>query len=264
MAEIDEIEKLPEMKGINIYEMHNQATGIISSLLDLLNAGLLGGLFSIIVLYLFLRQVSTTLIVAMAVPFSLIVTLSFLYFMDLSLNILSMMGLMLAIGMLVDNAVVVTENIHRNQNMTGDKKGATVLGVKQVAMAVTAGTFTSIIVFLPNIVSETSMIAIQMYHVAIAIIIALLASLFISLTIIPLLTSHIKPPKQPVKTRFIDNMVNWYGDMLQWLMNRRYLSVGLILGSFLSVAIPLNVVQVDMFPPQASRELYLQYNLNDS
>lgn len=264
MTEIDQINELPEMRGINIYEMHNQATGIISSLLDLLNAGLLGGLFSIIVLYLFLRQVSTTLIVALAVPFSLIVTLGFLYFLDLSLNILSMMGLMLAIGMLVDNAVVVTENIHRNQNMISDKKKATVLGVKQVAMAVTAGTFTSIIVFLPNIVSETSMIAIQMYHVAISIIIALMASLFISLTIIPLLTSNIKPPKQPVKTRFIDKVVVWYGGMLKWLMHRRYISAGLILGTFISVAIPMNVVPVDMFPPQASRELYLQYNLNDS
>lgn len=264
MTEIDEINHLPEMRGINIYEMHNQASGIISSLLDLLNAGLLGGLFSILVLYLFLRQVSTTLIVALAVPFSLIVTLGFLYFMDLSLNILSMMGLMLAIGMLVDNAVVVTENIHRNQNLMSDRKKATILGVRQVALAVTAGTFTSIIVFLPNIVSETSMIAIQMYHVAISIIIALLASLFISLTIIPLLTSHIKPPEQATKPRFIDRMINWYGSMLQWLMHRRYLSVAMILGTLLSVAIPLNIVKVDMFPPQAARELYLQYNLNDS
>ncbi|MDR8391802.1 efflux RND transporter permease subunit [Aliifodinibius sp. S!AR15-10] len=264
MAEIDQINQLPKMRGINIYEMHNQASGIISSLLDLLNAGLLGGLFSIMVLYLFLRQISTTLIVALAVPFSLIVTLGLLYFLDLSLNILSMMGLMLAIGMLVDNAVVVTENIHRNQNLMPDRGKATVLGVKQVALAVTAGTFTSIIVFLPNIVSETSMIAIQMYHVAISIIIALLASLFISLTIIPLLTSHIKPPERSKKSRFIDQMISWYGGMLHWLMNRRYLSVAMILGTLVSVAIPLNIVKVDMFPPQASRELYLQYNLNDS
>ncbi|MDX1618419.1 MAG: efflux RND transporter permease subunit [Balneolaceae bacterium] len=267
MAEIDLVRDLPEMRGINIYEMHSQASGIISSLVELFNAGMLGGLFSIFILYLFLRRISTTLIVALAVPFSLIVTLGFLYFMDLSLNILSMMGLMLAIGMLVDNAVVVTENIHRNQNMLpGDKRKATVNGVKQVAMAVTAGTFTSIIVFLPNIVSETSMIATQMYHVAISIIIALLASLFISLTIIPLLTTHIKPPgkEKKDKKRFIDRIIVRYGNMLSWLMKRRYISVAIILGSFLSVAVPMNLVNIDMFPREASRELYLQYNLNDS
>lgn len=264
MAEIAEINRLPEMKGINIFEMHNQATGIISSLVELLNAGLLGALFSVMVLYLFLRRVSTTLIVALAVPFSLIVTLGFLYFLDLSLNILSMMGLMLAIGMLVDNAVVVTENIHRNQHLLNNHKSATIMGVKQVALAVTAGTLTTIIVFLPNIVSELSMIAVQMYHVAITIIIALLASLFISLTVIPLLTSRLQPPKQNDKKRFIDRIITWYGNFLDWLLKRRYTSVAVICGTFLSVAIPMNVVNVDMFPQEASRELYLHYNLNDN
>lgn len=264
MEEINAIKKRPEMRGINIYEMNSQASGIISSLMELFKAGMLGGFLSIIILYLFLRQVSTTLIVALAVPFSLIVTLGLLYFLGLSLNILSMMGLMLAIGMLVDNAVVVTENIHRNQHMINDRPTATIRGVKQVALAVTAGTFTTIIVFLPNIISEMSMIATQMYHVAMSIIISLLASLFISLTIIPLLTTYVKLPKEKDKKDFIDRAIGWYENLLDWLMKRRYISVALILGTFLSIAIPINMVQVDMFPPEASRELYLQYNLNDS
>lgn len=264
MDEIEAINKLPEMRGVNIYEMHNQATGIISSLVELLNAGLLGGIFSILILYFFLRQISTTLIVALAVPFSLIVTLGFLYFLDLSLNILSMMGLMLAIGMLVDNAVVVTENIHRNQYMMKDPKAATIKGVKQVAMAVTAGTLTTVIVFLPNIISETSMIAVQMYHVAISIIIALVASLFISLTIIPMLTSHIKPPQKTEKKVFIEKLESWYESTLKWLMGHRYTSVFLILGTLLSAAVPLGFVNVDMFPNESSRELYLHYNLHDT
>jgi len=264
IAEIDEVNKLPEMRGINIFEMHNQATGIISSLTELFKAGLLGALFSIIILYLFLRRISTTLIVAMAVPFSLIVTLGLLYFMELSLNILSMMGLMLAVGMLVDNAVVVTENIHRNQNMLDDKIEATKRGVKQVGMAVTAGTLTTIIVFLPNIISEDSMIAIQLYHVAITIILALAASLLISLTVIPLLTSKIAPPEKKEQTDWVDSLQNWYGGMLSWLLKRRYLSVALILGTLLSVAIPMNAVNVEMFGGSESRELRLHYNLNDT
>ncbi|MDZ7714675.1 MAG: efflux RND transporter permease subunit [Balneolaceae bacterium] len=264
MAEIEVVNKLPEMRGINIFEMNNQASGIISSLTELFNAGLIGALFSVLILYFFLRQFSTTLIVALAVPFSLIVTLGFLYFFGLSLNILSMMGLMLAIGMLVDNAVVVTENIHRNQHMMEDQREATIKGVQQVGMAVTAGTLTTIIVFLPNIISELSMIAVQMYHVAITIIISLVASLFISLTVIPLLTSHIKPPKKSDKKRFIDKLEDWYEGMLQWLLKRRYASVGLVMGTLLSVVIPMGIVNVDMFPSNSTRELFLHYNLNSN
>ncbi|NGP86837.1 efflux RND transporter permease subunit [Fodinibius halophilus] len=264
LSEIDEINKLPEMRGIKIYEMNNQAAGIISSLSELLKAGLLGAFFSIIILYLFLRRLSTTLIVAMAVPFSLIVTLGLLYFMDLSLNILSMMGLMLAVGMLVDNAVVVTENIHRNQNLINDKVEATKRGVKQVAMAVTAGTLTTIIVFLPNIISEDSMIAIQLYHVAITIILALCASLLISLTIIPLLTSKVKAPeKSEEKNRIIDKLEEKYSQGLAWLLKRRYTSSLLIFGTLFSVIVPMSMTNIDMFPSSKSRELYLHYQLND-
>lgn len=262
MAEIEAINQLPEMRGINIFEMHNQASGIISSLVELLNAGMIGGLFSIMVLYFFLRQFSTTLIVALAVPFSLIVTLGFLYFLDLSLNILSMMGLMLAIGMLVDNAVVITENIHRNQHRIPDRKKATLSGVKQVGMAVTAGTLTTIIVFLPNIISEESMIATQMYHVAITIIISLVASLFISLTVIPLLTSRVPPPKPSSKKQITDRLEVKYEQLLNWLLYHRYTASVLVFGTFLSVIIPINNVEIDMFPQESSRELYLHYNLN--
>lgn len=264
LAEIEMVNSLPEMRGINIFEMHNQATGIISSLTELFKAGLLGALFSIIILYLFLRRISTTMIVALAVPFSLVVTLGLLYFMDLSLNILSMMGLMLAVGMLVDNAVVVTENIHRNQHLIDDVKEATKRGVKQVAMAVTAGTLTTIIVFLPNIISEDSMIAIQLYHVAITIILALCASLLISLTVIPLLTSRVKPPEQTEKKDMIARLESVYSGALSWLLKRRYTSVFLILGTLFSVMVPMNMTNIDMFPSSESRELYLHYNVNDN
>ncbi|MEX1121891.1 MAG: efflux RND transporter permease subunit, partial [Balneolales bacterium] len=264
MNEINEVNNLPEMQGIHIYEMHNQGEGIISSLVDLLSAGVIGAFLSILVLYLFLRQFTTTLIVALAVPFSLIVTLGMLHFLGLSLNILSMMGLMLAVGMLVDNAVVVTENIHSNQQNNPDPKQATLMGVKQVAMAVTAGTLTTIIVFLPNIVSEQSMIAVQLYHVAITIIIALTASLLISLTIIPLLTTRIKAPKKAVKKDWIDKVINRYGRLLNWLMHHKWASGGIIVFTLLSVAIPIKFVEFEMFPRDDQRELMLFFNLNDS
>jgi HAE1 family hydrophobic/amphiphilic exporter-1 len=263
LAEIDEIGKRPEMQGIEIYQMFNQADGILSSLRELFNAGMIGALFSLLVLYIFLRHAGTTMIVATAVPFSIIVTLGFFFFLDISLNILSMTGLMLAIGMLVDNAVVVTENIHRYQRMLKDPKKAAALGTKQVAIAVTAGTLTSIIVFLPNVVNE-SFVSQHMYYIGMAIIISLLASLLISLTVIPLLTSKIKPPKENAKETYIDKMSVKYSALLAWLLERRKLSVLLITLLFFSGVIPLSMMSVDMFPRVEERKLELQYNLNSA
>ena len=100
--EIHNVALLPEMAGIRIFYLDNMADGIVGSLNELLKSGVLGGLLAMVVLFFFLRRLGTTLIVALAVPFSLLVTMACMYFMGVSLNILSMMGLMLAVGMLVD------------------------------------------------------------------------------------------------------------------------------------------------------------------
>ena len=263
LTEIDEIKKLPEMQGIEIYEMFNQSDGILSSLRELFNAGMIGALFSVFMLYVFLRHFGTTMLVATAVPFSLIVTLGFFFFIDISLNILSMMGLMLAIGMLVDNAVVVTENIHRYQRKGNAPEKAAVLGAKEVSIAVTAGTLTSIIVFLPNVVNE-SFISQHMFYVGMAIIISLLASLLISLTVIPLLASKIKPPKESPKRTSIDKLSDQYAKFLRWFLARRKTSVLFIMILFISGGIPLSFMNVDMFQRVEERRLSLQYNLNTS
>ena len=263
LEEIDRINELPEMQGIQIYEMFNQADGIMLSLKELLNSGVIGAGLSIFMLFFFLRQFTTTMIVATAVPFSLIVTLGFFYFLDISINILSMTGLILAIGMLVDNAVVVTENIHRHQRMGYANKVAAVLGARRVGITVTAGTLTSVVVFLPNIVNE-SFVAPYMYYIGMPIIISLIASLLISLTVIPLLTSKIPAPKK-IKETVIDTFANKYAQFLGWFIDRRSLSTISILLLLLSGALPIVLgMNVDMFPRVEERELELRYNLNSS
>jgi HAE1 family hydrophobic/amphiphilic exporter-1 len=166
IAEVEKIGKLPQMQGINIFSLDNQGDSVRESLGDLLSAGALGGLLAIFVLYLFLRQVTTTLIVTASVPFSLMITLGALYFAGLTLNILSMMGLMLAVGMLVDNAVVVTESIFRHREENPDEPiTATINGVREVGLAVIAGTATTIIVFAPMIFGARTDITIFLTHV---------------------------------------------------------------------------------------------------
>ncbi len=262
LEEIEEINKLPEMQGINIYEMNNQADGILQSLRELLNSGILGAGLSVVMLFFFLRQFGTTMIVATAVPFSLIVTLGFFFFLDISLNILSMMGLMLAVGMLVDNAVVVTENIHRHQRKGKNAAKAAIFGAREVGIAVTAGTLTSVVVFLPNIVNE-SFVKPYMYYIGMPIIISLIASLLISLTVIPLLTSKLKAPEEQKKT-IIDKFSVKYAAFLGWFVDRRWVSSISILLLLFSIAIPASFMNTDMFPRVEQRELGLRYNLNSS
>ena len=136
--------------------------------------------------------------VALAIPASLLAAATILYFTGNSLNILSMMGLMLAVGLVVDNAVVVTESIFRHR--TEDKERplhATIKGVREVGLAVIAGTATTIIVFAPIIVGTKTDIMVFLTHVAITIIVALLASLLIAQTLVPMLAARVAVPPPP-------------------------------------------------------------------
>lgn len=262
---VEELKQDPEMEGVNLYYMDNAADGIVSSLNDLLTSGLIGAVFALLVLFLFLRRISTTLIVTLAVPISIVITLGGLYFLGLSLNILSMMGLMLAIGMLVDNAVVVTESIHRHQLENPDEPvQSTIKGVKEVAMAVTAGTLTTGIVFLPFIISPADEVTLFLKHVSLAICIALAISLVISQTIVPLLMSKIKIGHRETKTTFIDKIIARYDRVLAWLIDHRIASVCLMVGTLGSIALPANFVNQDFFPDNegSERKIYLHYHIS--
>lgn len=253
----------PDMAGVNIYYMGNAAEGIVQSLRDLLESGAWGGLFALLVLFFFLRRLSTTLVVTLAVPISILCTVGALYFLGFTLNILSMMGLMLAIGMLVDNAVVVTENIHRHQRLDPDNpKEATLRGVREVSLAVTAGTLTTAIVFLPMIVSQADEVTLFLKHVAVAIIVSLCVSLLISLTVVPLLASRLKPPPNTGASGSIEWATERYARLLSGMLKRPRVATAVVLGTLLSVAIPASLVNMDFFPNEdGEREIFIVYNI---
>jgi len=264
IAEVEEVGKLPQMSGINIFPLDNAGDSVRKSLNDLLSAGLLGGLLAIVVLYLFLRQISTTLIVISSVPFSLLITLGALYFAGLSLNILSMMGLMLAIGMLVDNAVVVTESIFRHREMQKDKPfQATLKGVREVGLAVIAGTTTTIIVFAPMIVGTKNDIMVFLTHVAVTIIVALLASLLIAQTLVPMLAARIRLPAKPKDGALMPRLTRRYTASLRWIIDRPWWTgLGIVLTCVIGVLpLMLDLVKFDMFPQDSGRRLYMPYHV---
>lgn len=230
---IDAANENPAFNGINLLVFDDEGDAVTTSLGDLLDAGLLGALLSIMVLYAFLRRFTSTLIVVLSVPLSICITLGVMYFLGYSLNILSLMGLMLAVGMLVDNAVVVTESIEQEKAKIKDMTQATKIGVAKVSLAIIAGTSTTAIVFLPVIIGEKMVLTVFLEHVAIAICISLFASLLISQTLIPLLASKIKH-----KPRAIDNkpskLKNVYERTLKWTLKHQYICafIGfLIMGS---------------------------------
>ena len=264
MAVIDEQRKLPQLQGIDVIVMQNQSEAIHSSLGDLRNAGLVGAGLALVVLFLFLRHWPTTLIVALAVPFSLLITVAAMYFLGFSLNILTMMGMLLAVGLLVDNAVVVTESIFRHRQMAGAEAIASTLsGVSEVGLAVLAGTLSTVIVFLPIIFGEESEISIFMVHVAVPIVVAMLASLLVAQTIIPTLTARFPPPPAIKDDSYFARIQNWYLQRLDWLFRHKRWSALFVV---LTVASPVplfmtELVKFDMFPQDASDRVYLPYHI---
>ena len=264
MAEVAEISKLPQMQGITIFDLDNQGDSVRKSLRDLLNAGMIGALLAIVVLYLFIRQVTTTLIVTAAVPFSLTITLGALYFAGLSLNMLTMMGLMLAVGMLVDNAVVVTESVFRHRALTpGEPFNATMRGVNEVGLAVIAGTMTTIIVFVPIMFGTKTDISVFMTHVAVTIIVALLASLFIAQTLVPMLAARVPMLPQAKDGALIMRLTRRYAGSLGWILRHPWwTALGVVLTCVIGVLpLLLQMVKFDAFPQDTGRRLYMPYHV---
>ncbi len=260
IAVVDAAGKDPAFNGINLFLMDDTAKGVTDSLSNLLSSGAIGALLSFAVLYLFLRHIPTTLVVVLSVPVSIAITLGAMYFLGYSLNILSMMGLMLAVGMLVDNSVVVTESIFRERAADPDTKRATELGVNRVSLAVLAGTATTAIVFLPNIIGQKVDVTVFLEHVAIAITIALGVSLLIALTLIPFLTTKIK------QIHSSDNAApskvdKFYGRCLRWVMASPKAATGIAFLLLFSIAIPISAVSGGDDDGGDSNRAFLNYNV---
>ncbi|GEA06969.1 acriflavin resistance protein [Alteromonas sp. KUL42] len=262
MKVVNKAKEDPEFSGINLFVMDDTAKSVTSSLGDLVNAGLLGALLSVIVLYLFLRQLTTTLIVVLSVPFSICITLGVMYLLGYTLNILSLMGLMLAVGMLVDNAVVITESVFQERQQTRDIARATQIGVNKVSLAVIAGTATTAIVFLPNIVGVKIDLTIFLEHVAVAICISLFASLFIAKTLIPLLTTKVAIPvvKKPKTPSYIKR----YGKALQWMLKNQGKTCLIAIAILGSTIIPMQSVTSDDEGNNNQERIWLNYHVTQN
>jgi hydrophobic/amphiphilic exporter-1 (mainly G- bacteria), HAE1 family len=266
LAEVEEIRAMPAFSDIQLFVMHDQAEGVTSSLSELANAGLLGTALSVLVLYFFLRHWPSTLMVALSIPICIVMTLGCMHFLGLSLNILSMMGLLLGIGMLVDNSVVVVESIYQKREKYPDNPFRCALeGTREVQIAITAGTLTSIIVFLPNIFGERNFIAIYLSQVAFTITISLLCSWLVAISLIPMISARIRAPRHLQEAasqanRFQDR----YARVLDWSLRHRWKTLLAIAAVVVVSIVPMRGMKTDMFPQGERREAQLTYRWNGS
>jgi HAE1 family hydrophobic/amphiphilic exporter-1 len=219
---LDEIAHDPEMRGIQVLTFTDQAEQITNSLKGLLEAGLIGAFLAIVVLFFFLRNWRTTLVVATAIPFSLLAATTLMYFTGRTLNILSMMGLMLAVGMLVDNAVVVLEAIYRKRQEGKGAIRSALAGSKEVLPAVVSSTCASMIVFLPLVLGGKTEITTWIGEIGRTIIFTLVCSLWLSLTAIPLAMGRLlRRGSTPPKTKSVEWLTDRYERLLRWTLKHR-------------------------------------------
>jgi HAE1 family hydrophobic/amphiphilic exporter-1 len=173
---------------LDLQKVYDQSVFIASAVDEVVSAGLIGGLLAILVLYLFLQDVRTTIIIGLTIPISVVATFNLMYGAGLSLNIMSLGGLALGIGLLVDNAIVVLENIARHREMGKGARAAATIGAGEVGTAILASTLTTIAVFGPLVFVDG--IAGQLFRdQALTVTFSLLASLVAALTLIPMLAS---------------------------------------------------------------------------
>lgn len=268
---VESISGSRQFEGVNIFMMEDQAKGVTDSLGDLLTAGGIGALLSFAVLYLFMRNTTATLLVVASVPFSICITLAIMYLLGYSLNVLSMMGLLLAVGMLVDNSVVITESISAQHQKTPsankkDKIKNILQGVDKVSLAVMTGTLTTMIVFLPNIIGEKVQLTVFLEHVAIAICISLAASLLIAKTLLPLLLSKISLDKlSNTRTKEGKNQSNRfqarYKSSLTWVLAHPKITGVAALLILASTALPMGAITSDNMDNQDGTRLFMRYHV---
>ena len=215
----------------------DQSEFIRKSINNVQNAAIWGSLLAILVLYLFLRNGSTTFIIALSIPISIIATFALLYFNDLTLNQMTFGGLALGVGLIVDNAIVVLENIvrQREENRRSLKKAAS-MGTREVAGAIVASTLTTSVIFLPLVFARTTTAAL-LQSMALVVVFALVCSLLVALTLVPMMASRFLTIDAGEQTNEQEESKSWfqrafarletrYSSLIESLLDRRWIVFG--------------------------------------
>ena len=250
------------LPGYQFIGIQDQGKYINNAIKEVQNSTLAGIFLAVIILYVFLRRIGTTMVISVAIPISIIATFNLMYFSHLTLNIMTLGGLALGAGRLVDDAIVVLENITRNREAGMSLKDAAIIGTGQVGGAITASTVTTIVVFLPIVYlhgASGEMFKDQAWTVAFALI----SSLFVAMLVIPMLMNTLFRDKEGAETKHINSPLQfrWYSHFLSAVLEKRNLIIFLsfILMAFSALLIPK--LGSEFMPKAVSSEFSIELTL---
>lgn len=277
---VEKMKQDPQLEGVQFLIWEDQGQEILKTIGDLRNTGILGAILASLVLFLFLRRFESTFFAVMCIPLSLIVACGVIWAKGGTLNTISLLGLIVGIGMLVDNAVVVMENISRYQEKGVSPRAAALLGSREVSVAVIAATLTSVIVFLPIIFSEPNEMNLIFRELGLTVCFTLLASLFVSQTLIPLAMSYFVRPKPAKPSVIMQRISSGYSRLLRWTLTnaegftvrkdwwkpwKRHIVIPLLGLALLGSAVwPATNIEFHFEPKEAEMFVGLRYQIEHS
>ena len=267
LAEIDQVNRLfPQIKIIPVI---NQGNFIERSIANVARSVLYGGGLAIFVLLFFLRNLRSTLVISLAIPISVIATFALIFFGGFTLNLMTLGGLALGVGMMVDSSVVVLENIFRRRTENAEQPElAAVEGTREVGTAIIASTITTLVIFLP-LVFVRGVAGVLFLELAFVIIFALVCSLLVSLSLLPMLASRLLETPEQMKARrrpWIERLIGWsddlfqrldtaYRNLLQRVLNHRLLTVAVAVALLGSSLLLLPFIGTEFMPPSDEGEV---------
>jgi hydrophobic/amphiphilic exporter-1 (mainly G- bacteria), HAE1 family len=252
-ATLEDVTTRPGLEGVSFRIWQDQSEGILEVLWLLAGAGAFGGLLAVVVLFFFLRRITPTFIVAAAIPVSIIFAVGILYVLGDSLNIITLSGLMLAVGMLIDNAVVVVENIFRHREMGAPPEEAAVEGSNEVGLAILSGTITTVVVFTPLFFLPPTQMGTQFRAFGASISLTMLASLGVAFTLVPLLAVRLLKGEMPAAGGMMQWLNDRYRGMLDRVLDHRYVTAAFALSLFAAGGWVLSELPRELMPEEDNR-----------
>ncbi len=261
-AEIASIER--DYSNLQFDKTMDTADFIMVAINNVKSAAMAGAVLAVIVLLVFLRSFSSTLIIGVAIPISVISTFALMYFNNFTLNTVSFGGLALGVGMLVDNAIVVLENIYRHREGGAPLQEAAIVGSNEVAMAITASTLTTIAVFVP-VVFLGGYSAQTFQQLAYVVSFSLLCSLAAGLTVVPALCSKLlrgtKTKSMGSEGGMLSGLSEWYGGVIGWALDHRLIVTGCAVGLFAFAMWLIPLLGVELQPQVDEGQLRVNVEL---
>jgi len=248
--------------GLSFEVIFDLSEIVEDSISNLVNTIVIAIILVLIVSFLLLGNIRASVIIAVAIPVSLIISFIYLYLADSSLNIISLSAIAIAVGMVVDNAVVVLENIFRHRESGESRKEAAIFGAQEVSQAILASTVTTIVIFLPLMLTR-GLVAIMFKELAITMPLMLTISFITAITLAPMLASKFLKIKreEDFSDRFFGKLENGYSGMLNWALGRRGRTLGIFIFVFIIGMFLFSFVSMDFFPNPGSNQLQAEVEL---